>query len=69
MIERIAQRGGVVTLGWHTHPESPGAVPVYRALLESIAALGGWGCSLGELAAWWRERRAVVRLAKAEAVS
>ncbi|MHB9026383.1 MAG: DUF7033 domain-containing protein [Armatimonadota bacterium] len=60
-IQRIANAGGVVTLSWHTHPESPGAYPCYRALLETIAELGGWGCSLGELNAWWRARRAQVR--------
>ena len=60
LIERIADAGGVVTLSWHTHPDSPGAHACYRALLEMIAELGGWGCSLGELNAWWRQRRAAV---------
>lgn len=58
LITRIAEVGGVVTLSWHTHPESRGARVCYRALLETIAELGGWGCSVGELDAWWRARRA-----------
>ncbi|HEY3417156.1 MAG TPA: hypothetical protein VGM23_09760, partial [Armatimonadota bacterium] len=29
LIKRIADAGGVVTLSWHTHPESPGAHPCY----------------------------------------
>ena len=30
----------------------------YRALLATVAEEGGWGCSLGELDGWWRERAA-----------
>jgi hypothetical protein len=61
LITRIAHAGGVVTLSWHTHPDSSGAHECYRALLDIIADLGGWGCSIGELNAWWRERRAALR--------
>ncbi|MHB0937008.1 MAG: polysaccharide deacetylase family protein [Armatimonadota bacterium] len=60
LIRRIAEVGGVVTLGWHTHPESPGAYACYRALLDLISDLNGWGCSAGELNAWWRQRRAAL---------
>lgn len=60
LIRHIADVGGVVTLGWHTHPESPGAYPCYRTLLELIAELNGWGCSVSELNAWWRQRRAAL---------
>lgn len=58
LIGRIADSGGVATLSWHIHAESPGALECYRALLESVAELGGWGCSLGELARWWQSRAA-----------
>jgi hypothetical protein len=61
LITCIADVGGVVTLSWHTHPESPSAHACYRALLETIAELGGWGCSLGEMNAWWRQRRLCLR--------
>ncbi|HEY3379999.1 MAG TPA: hypothetical protein VGL77_21200 [Armatimonadota bacterium] len=61
LLQRIAAVGGVATLSWHTHPESPGAHECYHALLEEIAALNGWGCSLGELNAWWRTRRTRLR--------
>lgn len=61
LITRIAEVGGAVTLSWHSFPNSPGAMPVYEALLETIADLGGWGCSLGELNTWWRARRTQVR--------
>lgn len=60
LIRRIAEAGGVVTLSWHTHPDSPGAYPCYRALLDLVSDLNGWGCSLGELNAWWRQRRAAL---------
>jgi hypothetical protein len=56
LIRRIADSGGVATLSWHIHAESPGALECYRALLETVAELGGWGCSLGELERWWRSR-------------
>ena len=62
LITRIAQIGGMVTLSWHTHPDSPGAHACYRALLDLISNLGGWGCTAGELNAWWRQRRAALRL-------
>jgi hypothetical protein len=61
LITRIAEAGGVVTLSWHTHPQVPGALACYRHLLQVIAELGGWGCTLGELDAWWRERRQRLR--------
>lgn len=61
LIRKVAAAGGVVTLSWHTHPESPGACACYQALLATVAALGGWGCSLGELNTWWRARRALYR--------
>jgi len=57
LIVRIAEVGGLVTLSWHTHPDSPGALACYRALLDIISALDGWGCSAGELNDWWRERK------------
>jgi len=58
LIMQVAAAGGVVTLSWHTHPESSGAAPCYRRLLQLVADLGGWGCTLGELNSWWRQRRA-----------
>lgn len=61
LIDRIAEVGGVVTLSWHTFPEAPGARECYAALLETIAHLDGWGCSLAELSAWWHTRRTMVR--------
>jgi len=60
LIRRIAEVGGVVTLSWHTHPDSPGAYPCYQALLDLVSELNGWGCSLGEMNAWWRQRRAAI---------
>jgi len=57
LIRAIADAGGVVTLSWHTHPESNGAMACYRALLNTVAELGGWGCSVTELNDWWRSRR------------
>ena len=60
LIRRIAACGGVATLSWHTHAESPGALEAYRALLETVAEEGGWGCTLGELEGWWRARAAAV---------
>jgi peptidoglycan/xylan/chitin deacetylase (PgdA/CDA1 family) len=60
LIRRIAQTGGVATLSWHTHAESRGALPAYRALLETAAELGAWGCTLGELEHWWRGRSATL---------
>jgi peptidoglycan/xylan/chitin deacetylase (PgdA/CDA1 family) len=63
LIRRIAATGGVATLSWHTHAESPGAMEAYRALLATVAEEGGWGCSLGELEGWWRERAAAVAAA------
>jgi peptidoglycan/xylan/chitin deacetylase (PgdA/CDA1 family) len=60
LIRRIAASGGVATLSWHTHAESPGALAAYRALLETVAEEGGWGCTLGELEEWWRARAAAV---------
>jgi hypothetical protein len=67
LIARIARAGGVVTLSWHTHPEMPGALEVYQALLETVAELDGWGCTLGEMNAWWRARRARLQRAHASA--
>ncbi|MHB9131101.1 MAG: polysaccharide deacetylase family protein [Armatimonadota bacterium] len=61
LITHIADIGGVVTLSWHTHPESPDAHQCYRALLQTIADLGGWGCSMSELADWWQLRRTMVK--------
>ena len=61
LMSTIAEAGGVVTLCWHTHPESPGACEAYRALLRTAAELGGWGCSLEELYAWWHARRETLR--------
>ncbi len=61
LIARIARVGGVVTLSWHTHPDMPGALEVYRALLETVAELDGWGCTLGEMNDWWRARREALR--------
>ncbi len=58
LIARIAAIGGIVTLSWHTHPDDPGALDAYRLLLRDIAEGGGWGCTLGEVNAWWRARRA-----------
>jgi len=63
LIRRIAEVGGVVTLSWHTHPDSPGAHVCYRALLDTISNLNGWGCSSAELNAWWRRRRAALKSA------
>ncbi len=60
LIRRVAEVGGVVSLSWHTHPMSPGAYDCYELLLADIAELGGWGCSVAELDAWWRKRRAAV---------
>jgi hypothetical protein len=61
LIKRVAAMGGVVTLSWHTHPDYPHAMAHYRALLQTVADLGGWGCTLGELNTWWRARREMVR--------
>jgi peptidoglycan/xylan/chitin deacetylase (PgdA/CDA1 family) len=61
LIEQTAEVGGVATLSWHTHPESTGAQAVYQALLQTIAELDGWGCSLEELNVWWRNRRELLR--------
>lgn len=61
LIERVAKIGGLVTLSWHTHSDIPDTVMKYRSLLELIANLGGWGCTLRELNAWWRQRREGVR--------
>lgn len=67
LIRHVADMGGVVCLSWHTHPEASGAAECYRALLETVAELGGWGCSLGELNDWWRARRQQLRAAPASA--
>lgn len=60
LIRRIADAGGVVSLSWHIHPMSPGAYVCYAQLLEYVAELGGWGCTVGQLDAWWRMRREAV---------
>lgn len=61
LLERVARLGGVVALSWHTHPVSSRAMTCYRALLQVIADLGGWGCTVSEVNTWWRVRRAAVR--------
>ncbi|OPZ85133.1 MAG: hypothetical protein BWY76_01540 [bacterium ADurb.Bin429] len=61
LIARVAAIGGIVTLSWHTQPDYRGALDAYRVLLRDIAELGGWGCTLGEVNAWWRARRTSVR--------
>jgi hypothetical protein len=62
LLKRIADVGGVVTLDWHPHSDFRGALAGYHALLRVAADLGAWGCTLGELNAWWRSRRERVRM-------
>jgi len=66
LIRRVAGAGGVVTLSWHTHPDSPDAYACYRALLDIVVDLNGWGCSTAELNAWWRQRRAILQRARTQ---
>jgi peptidoglycan/xylan/chitin deacetylase (PgdA/CDA1 family) len=63
LVRHIADTGGLLTLSWHTHPESPGAYEAYADLLRLVSDLGGWGCSLRDLETWWRARVSSARLA------
>jgi hypothetical protein len=57
LISQIAKDGGVVTLSWHAHPQSPYAYDFYDNLLHFISDLGGWGCSVSDINSHWRTRR------------
>lgn len=57
LMDRVEQIGGCLTLSWHPnylndHPWWP----VYRTLLEEGARRSAWGCSAGQLYAWWTTR-------------
>jgi peptidoglycan/xylan/chitin deacetylase (PgdA/CDA1 family) len=60
VVEFVAERGGALALAWHTHPE-PSVLSCYATLLEKVAELGGWGCSVADVDSWWRRRREQVR--------
>ena len=62
LVEFVADRGGAVSLAWHAHPD-PGAYECYRALLDAVARLGGWGCTVRQMDEWWRGRRESLRAA------
>lgn len=57
LLDRVARVGGALTLLWHNAWErgSP-EHECYRTVLREAAGRGAWGCSVGELAAWWRGR-------------
>jgi hypothetical protein len=55
MMDAVERVGGCLTLNWHPdHIGVPGYFDTYRALVSEAAARGAWGCSAGELEAWWR---------------
>jgi peptidoglycan/xylan/chitin deacetylase (PgdA/CDA1 family) len=66
LVEFVAERGGAVTLAWHTHPDRS-VLSCYGTLLEKVAELGGWGCSVADVDSWWRRRREQVRKLAASA--
>lgn len=57
LVDRVAQVGGAMTVLWHNIWER--GSPEHRCYLQVLsdaAARDAWGCSVGELAKWWRNR-------------
>jgi peptidoglycan/xylan/chitin deacetylase (PgdA/CDA1 family) len=57
IMDAVQHVGGCLTLSWHPHNvNDPKHWQVYKTLLEEAAGRNAWGCSVGELYRWWRER-------------
>lgn len=57
LLDRTAERGGVITMLWHNN-YAPNSLEhrCYRRVLKEAAARGAWGCSMAELESLWRAR-------------
>lgn len=57
LMDRVAEVGGAMTLLWHNIWEQGSPEHLcYLEVLSEAAARGAWGCSVGNLAKWWRDR-------------
>ena len=67
-LERVEAVGGLAMLLWHPNAAAeeyfPGWWPCYLAALDHIAARGAWVATPAEIAAWWRERDALLAAEK-----
>jgi hypothetical protein len=61
LLDRLAAVGGAAAVLWHNDRfdrlYGRGWGDVYRALVDGVAARGGWAGPAGELAAYWRRER------------
>ncbi|MEO5616398.1 MAG: polysaccharide deacetylase family protein [Candidatus Eisenbacteria bacterium] len=59
-LEAVEAAGGMAGLLWHPNAAAgslfPGWWDCFIAALDHLAARGAWVTSVGEIAAWWRER-------------
>jgi len=61
-LDAVEKVGGMAGLLWHPNVAAealyPGWWKCFTVALERLAARGAWATSVGEIAAWWRERSA-----------
>ncbi|ABU56886.1 polysaccharide deacetylase family protein [Roseiflexus castenholzii] len=57
LMDRVAQVGGCLTLSWHpNYLNDEKWWFVYQTLLEEGKRRNAWGCTAGQLYAWWTQR-------------
>jgi peptidoglycan/xylan/chitin deacetylase (PgdA/CDA1 family) len=58
LMDEVQAVGGCLTLNWHPHYiNHPHWWPVYGELLAEAQRRNAWGCTAGELCAWWARRQ------------
>lgn len=62
LMDRVARVGGCLTLNWHPNYLNDGKWwSVYQMLLEEGARRNAWGCTTGQLYAWWAQRESCLQ--------
>lgn len=57
LMDRVARVGGCLTLSWHpNYLNDEKWWSVYQVLLEEGKRRNAWGCTAGQLYAWWTQR-------------
>jgi peptidoglycan/xylan/chitin deacetylase (PgdA/CDA1 family) len=57
LMDQVQAVGGCLTLSWHPNNiQLADYWTVYETVLAEAARRGAWGCSMGQLQAWWTER-------------
>ncbi|MDW8146125.1 MAG: polysaccharide deacetylase family protein [Roseiflexaceae bacterium] len=69
LMDRVAQVGGCLTLNWHPNYLNDSKWwSVYQALLEEGARRNAWGCTAGQLYAWWIQRESRLQWAPSHGI-